>query len=169
MLLCRVSQMGRLVGKGQFGQNGQKLHENDKIFIFGSKQWGGMWDDKSIFWVEGGSPFTPPTRGNPALYLYKSTIWPCMESCCHVCAGASSCYMNCQISCKSAYVGLVIIHLLCLLNSWFIIGFHNFELIIVRLLISEIAQLSLYCGTCFILFFQGIFNYIKIGYTKLVY
>ena len=28
---------------GQFGQNGQKLHENDKIGIFGSKQWeGGM-------------------------------------------------------------------------------------------------------------------------------
>ena len=32
---------GRLVGGGQFGQNGQKLHENDKIGILGSKQWGG--------------------------------------------------------------------------------------------------------------------------------
>ena len=40
----RVSQMG-LTGGGQFGQNGQKLHENDKIHIFGSKQWG----DKPIF------------------------------------------------------------------------------------------------------------------------
>ena len=29
-----------------------------------------------------------------ALYLYKSTIWPCMEHCCHVCAGASSCYLK---------------------------------------------------------------------------
>ena len=29
-----------------------------------------------------------------ALYLYKSTIWPCMECCCHVCAGAA----NCQLS-----------------------------------------------------------------------
>ena len=29
-------------GGGQFGQNGQKLHENDKIGIFGSTQgWGG--------------------------------------------------------------------------------------------------------------------------------
>ena len=27
-----------------------------------------------------------------ALYLYKSTIWPCMEYCCHVGAGAPSCY-----------------------------------------------------------------------------
>ena len=26
---------------GQFGQNSQKLHENDKIGILGSKQWGG--------------------------------------------------------------------------------------------------------------------------------
>ena len=32
---------GRLVGGGQFGQNGQKMHENDKISIFGSKQWEG--------------------------------------------------------------------------------------------------------------------------------
>ena len=29
-----------------------------------------------------------------ALYLYKSTICPCMESCCHVWAGAPSCYLE---------------------------------------------------------------------------
>ena len=29
-----------------------------------------------------------------ALYLYKSTIRPCMEYCCHVWAGAPSCYME---------------------------------------------------------------------------
>ena len=29
-----------------------------------------------------------------ALYLYKSTIRPCMEYCCHVWAGAPSCYLN---------------------------------------------------------------------------
>ena len=29
-----------------------------------------------------------------ALYLYKSTIWPCMEYCCHVWAGAPSCYLK---------------------------------------------------------------------------
>ena len=29
-----------------------------------------------------------------ALYLYKSTIHPCMEHCCHVWAGAPSCYLE---------------------------------------------------------------------------
>ena len=29
-----------------------------------------------------------------ALYLYKSTIRPCMEYCCHVRAGAPSCYLE---------------------------------------------------------------------------
>ena len=28
------------------------------------------------------------------LYLCKSTIWPCMEYCCHVWAGAPSCYLE---------------------------------------------------------------------------
>ena len=29
-----------------------------------------------------------------ALRLYKFTIWPCMEYCCHVLAGATSCYLE---------------------------------------------------------------------------
>ena len=29
-----------------------------------------------------------------ALYLYKSTIHPCIEYCCHVSAGAPSCYLK---------------------------------------------------------------------------
>ena len=29
-----------------------------------------------------------------ALYLCKSTIWPCMEYCCHVWAGAPRCYLE---------------------------------------------------------------------------
>ena len=29
-----------------------------------------------------------------ALYLYKSTIHPCMEYCCPICAGATSCYLE---------------------------------------------------------------------------
>ena len=29
-----------------------------------------------------------------ALYLYKSTIRPCLEYCCHVWAGAPSCYLD---------------------------------------------------------------------------
>ena len=35
--------------------------------------------------------FLPP---EVALYLYKSTIRPCMEYCCHVWAGAPSCYLE---------------------------------------------------------------------------
>ena len=50
----RVSQMGSTGGGGQFGQNGQKLHEYDKTRIFGSKQWEGHRGDKPIFWVVGG-------------------------------------------------------------------------------------------------------------------
>ena len=29
-----------------------------------------------------------------ALYLYKSTVRPCMEYCCHVWAGACTCYLE---------------------------------------------------------------------------
>ena len=29
-----------------------------------------------------------------ALYLYKSTIWPCIEYCCHIWAGAPSRYLQ---------------------------------------------------------------------------
>ena len=29
-----------------------------------------------------------------ALCLYKSPIWPCMEYCCHIWAGAPSCYLE---------------------------------------------------------------------------
>ena len=43
-----------------------------------------------------------------ALYLYKSTIRPCMGYCCHIWAGASSCYLE--------YAGLLVLHLLLLLN-----------------------------------------------------
>ena len=45
-----------------------------------------------------------------ALYLYKSTIRSCMEYCCHVLAGAPSCYYG--------YAGLLVLHLLLLLNPW---------------------------------------------------
>ena len=50
-----------------------------------------------------------------ALYLYKSTIRPCMEYCCHVWAGAPSCYLElldklqkriCRTVCPSLTVSL---------------------------------------------------------------
>ena len=58
-----------------------------------------------------------------ALYLYKSTIRPCIEYCCHAWAGAPSCYLNCWISHKNGYAGLLVLHLLPLIKmSVFSIG-----------------------------------------------
>ena len=56
--------MGSTGGGGQFGQNGQKLCENDKICIFGSKQWGeDMGGGQANFSAsERGFPQSPPLR-----------------------------------------------------------------------------------------------------------
>ena len=56
-----------------------------------------------------------------ALYLYKSTIRPCMENCCHVSAGAPSCYLICWISYKSEHAGLLVLYLLSVLNPWLVV------------------------------------------------
>ena len=56
-----------------------------------------------------------------ALYLYKSTIQPCMEYCCHVWAGAPSCYLELLDKLQKGYVGLLVLHLLPLLNPWLIV------------------------------------------------
>ena len=53
---------GQLVG-GQFEQNGQKLHENDKIGIFWVKIVGGHGGGQANFSVSGGSPPSPPPLG----------------------------------------------------------------------------------------------------------
>ena len=47
-----------------------------------------------------------------ALYLYKSTIRPCMEQCCHVWLVLLLASWNYQISYKSRYAGLLVLHLL---------------------------------------------------------
>ena len=49
-----------------------------------------------------------------ALYLYKSTIRPCMECCCHVWAGTPSCDLECCAE-------LLVLHLLLLLNPCLIV------------------------------------------------
>ena len=41
-----------------------------------------------------------------ALYLYKCTIRPCMEYCCHFWAGAPICTCNCWISYRKRCTGL---------------------------------------------------------------
>ena len=51
-----------------------------------------------------------------ALYLYKCTIWPCMEYCCHVWAGASSYYSELLDKLqKRIYRTALVLHLL---NAW---------------------------------------------------
>ena len=62
---------------------------------------------------------------NADQYLYKFTIWSCMEYCCHVWAGAPSCCLELLLSCKNEYAGISfiqnILHLLPLWNPCLII------------------------------------------------
>ena len=67
--------MGRLMegwggGGRQFGQNGQKLHENYKVEIFGSKQWRlcGTLGGKANFQVVQVIP--------PSLLINHHSKWP---------------------------------------------------------------------------------------------
>ena len=52
-----------------------------------------------------------------ALYLYKSTIRPCMEYCCHVWAGTPSCYLE-MLDIVQKRICRTIFHLLLLLNPF---------------------------------------------------
>ena len=54
-----------------------------------------------------------------ALYLCESTIRPCMEYFCHIWAGALS--WNGWINYKNRYAGMLVLHLLLLLNPCFIV------------------------------------------------
>ena len=56
-----------------------------------------------------------------ALYLYKSTMQPCMEYCCHVWAGAPSCYLELLGKIQKRIRRTVVPHLLPLLNPWLIV------------------------------------------------
>ena len=41
-----------------------------------------------------------------AMYLYKSTIYPCMQYCCDAWAGAPSCYLELLDKLQNEYTGL---------------------------------------------------------------
>ena len=59
-----------------------------------------------------------------ALYLCKSTILPCMKYyaiCCPVWAGGSSCYLELLDKLQKRITGLLVLHLLPLLNSWLVV------------------------------------------------
>ena len=53
-----------------------------------------------------------------ALYLCKSTIRPCMEYCCHVWAGAPSCYLELLDKLQKQICRTLVLHMLPLLNPW---------------------------------------------------
>ena len=55
------------------------------------------------------------------LYLYKSTTWLYMKYCCHIWMVLLAATWNCKISYKNRYVGLLVLHLLSLLNPWLIV------------------------------------------------
>ena len=56
-----------------------------------------------------------------ALYLYKSSICPCMEYCCQVWAGAPSCYLDLIDKLQKRICRLLVLDLLLLLSPWLII------------------------------------------------
>ena len=56
-----------------------------------------------------------------ALYLYKSTIHRCMEYCCHIWASTPTCYLELFDKLQNKYAGLVVLHLLFLMNPWLIV------------------------------------------------
>ena len=53
-----------------------------------------------------------------ALYLYKSTMHPCMEYCCHIWAGVTSCFLELLDKLQKECAGLLLLQLLLLLNLW---------------------------------------------------
>ena len=67
LIILKVSHLGLTSGGGggggNFGQNGQKPHENYKLNIFGENS-DGTWRDNSIFLVVGWDPLVAPSRGN---------------------------------------------------------------------------------------------------------
>ena len=78
--------------------DGSVLEEKSSFKILGSSKldWGsyiisiGKTASKKIGALIHSMKFLSP---EVVLYLYKSTIHPCMEYCCHVWAGGPSCYL----------------------------------------------------------------------------
>ena len=62
-----------------------------------------------------------------ALYLYKSTIHPCMKYCCHVRAGAPSCYLELWDKLQKRICRTVGPSLATLATSIFLIGIHSMQ------------------------------------------
>ena len=69
--LIRVSQLGSTSGGGQIGQNGQKLHENDKIDQnSGVKTVGGAWGGQANILGSAGDPPPSPSPVGETLLIF---------------------------------------------------------------------------------------------------
>ena len=73
-----------------------------------------------------------------ALYLYKSTVQSSMEYCCHILAGAPSCYLELLDKLKSEYAGLLVLHLLLLLNPWLIVKMQPAEVFSIGITLVDV-------------------------------
>ena len=73
-----------------------------------------------------------------ALYFNRSTILPCIEHCCHVLAVAPNATWNCYISYKNGYAGLLVLHLLPLLNPWLIVEMYPAEVFSIDITLVDV-------------------------------
>ena len=72
-----------------------------------------------------------------ALYLYKSTIWPCMEYGFHVQAFAPRCYLELLDKLQKS-IGLSVLHLPPLLNHWFIVEMQSAEVFSIGITLVDV-------------------------------
>ena len=88
-----------------------------------------------------------------ALYLYKSTIRPFMEYCCHVWAGAPSCYLDLLDKLQKRICRIVGLHLLLHLNPWLIVEMWPPQVFSIGITLVDVLQNCL--NWFHLLFLQG--------------
>ena len=70
--------------------------------------------------------------------VYKSTICPCMEYCCHV--WHPNCFLNLLDKLHKNYAGLLVLHLLVLLNPWLIVKMWPAEVFPIGITLVNVLQ-----------------------------
>ena len=63
-----------------------------------------------------------------------------MEYCCHVWAGAPSCYLELLDKLKNEYAGLLVLQLLLLLNSWLIVEMWQAKVFSIGITLVDVLQ-----------------------------
>ena len=71
------------------------------------------------------------------LYLYRSIIPPCMEYCYTSGLMPIVATWNCQISSKNGYVGLLVLHLLPLLNPWLLVKMYPAQVFSIGIALAD--------------------------------